>query len=85
MTAAELSAWQAHMGFSYTTAAKALGVNRATYARLLAGESGIDRRTALACAAITAGLEPWGGEGTEPHSTSMPTSAAAPAKVLPSS
>jgi hypothetical protein len=66
MTPAELRAWQADMGLTYNTAAAALGVSRAAYADWLAGRSrtsgkpvGPDRRTALACAALAAGLEPW--------------------------
>lgn len=59
MTPADLRAWQAHMGFIYESAAAALGVNRATYARWLAGSAPIDLRTALACAALAAGLGPW--------------------------
>lgn len=66
MTPDDLRAWQAAMGYTYDTAAAALGVNRSTYADWLAGQSRttgkpitIDRRTALACAAIAAGLEEW--------------------------
>ena len=66
MTANDLRAWQASMGFTYDTAAEALGVNRSTYADMLSGTSratgklkDIDRRTALACAAIAAGLGEW--------------------------
>lgn len=63
MTPADLRAWQQAMSYSYTTAAEALGINRATYARLLSGESTIDRRTALACSAIAAGLSEWRAQG----------------------
>ena len=66
MTADDLRAWQVAMGFTYDTAAQALGVNRSTYADLLSGVSratgkpkNVDRRTALACAAIAAGLGEW--------------------------
>ena len=66
MTAADLRAWQAAMAFTYDTAAEALGINRSTYADLISGVSratglpkGVDRRTALACAAIAAGLGEW--------------------------
>lgn len=69
MTPADLRAWQAHMGFTYDTAAAALGINRSTYANLLAGvdrhtgqPKQIDRRTALACAALAAGLNEWAAE-----------------------
>ena len=66
MTPADLRAWQQAMGYTYDTGAAALGVNRSTYANLMAGirrDSGTpvvyDRRTALACAALAAGLGPW--------------------------
>jgi len=68
MTPEDLRAWQAHMGYTYDSAAQALGVNRSTYADLISGTSRttgkpkeIDRRTALACAAIAAGLGEWTG------------------------
>ena len=64
MTPADLRAWQAHMGYTYDTAAKALGVSRAAYADWIAGRSRttgkpikISKLVALACAAIAAGLE----------------------------
>ncbi len=59
MTADDLRAWQAHMGCSYAEACKALGVGSSTYARMLAGVAKIDLRTALACAALASGLQPW--------------------------
>lgn len=59
MTAADLRAWQARMGYTYDSAARALGMSRSGYAKLVLGQSRIDRRTALACAAIAAGLHPW--------------------------
>ncbi len=66
MTPADLRAWQANMGYTYDTAAQALGVSRATYAEWVAGKSRttgkpikISRLVALACAALAAGLEPW--------------------------
>ncbi len=59
MTPAELRAWQAQLGYTYDTAATALGVSRATYARWLAGPGDVPRTTALACAALAAGLGPW--------------------------
>ena len=65
MTPTDLRAWQKAMRYTYDTAAQALGINRSTYANLLAGvdpKTGepklIDRRTALACAAILAGINP---------------------------
>ena len=39
MTPADLRAWQAHMGYTYDTAAAALGVSRAAYADWIAGRS----------------------------------------------
>lgn len=66
MTPTDLRAWQAHMGYTYDTAAQALGINRSTYADLLAGVSrttgkpkDVDLRTALACSALAAGLGAW--------------------------
>ena len=56
MTSDDLRAWQAAMGYTYDTAAEALGMSRSGYAKLVLGQSPIDRRTALACAAISAGL-----------------------------
>ena len=61
-----LRAWQARMGFTYDTAAKALGMTRSSYGAMLANsvadprnKSTIDLRTALACAAIERGLKPF--------------------------
>lgn len=59
MTAADLRTWQASMGLTYDTAAEALGMSRRGYANLVLGETSIDRRTALACAALSAGLSEW--------------------------
>ena len=66
MTPADLRAWQAHMGLTYDTAAKALGVSRSTYAEWVAGRSRttgkpiqVSRVVALACAALAAGLGEW--------------------------
>lgn len=61
MTSADLRAWQAHMGYTYDTASKALGVARSTYATWISGERDIDKRTELACAAIAANLQPFHG------------------------
>ncbi len=68
MTTDDLRAWQAHMGYTYDTAAKALGVSRSTYAEWVAGKSRttgkpikISRLVALACAALAAGLSPHSG------------------------
>ena len=59
MTPADLRAWQAHMGYTYDTAAAALGISRSGFAKLLAGDHPIDKRTALACAALAGGLKGW--------------------------
>ena len=59
MTPADLRAWQACMGYTYETAAEALGMSRSGFAKLLAGDHPIDKRTALACAALAVGLEAW--------------------------
>jgi hypothetical protein len=68
MTPADLRAWQAVMGYSnQDKAAEALGMSVSGYKDLVLGvrrASGtpimqIDRRTALACAAIAAGLGEW--------------------------
>lgn len=58
MTPADLRAWQARMGYTYDSAAQALGVSRATYAKWLSAKTNatLDRRTTLACMAIEAGL-----------------------------
>ena len=58
MTPSDLRAWQAQMGYTYEKAAEALGISRSGFAKLLAGEHAIDKRTALACA-IAAGIEPY--------------------------
>jgi len=59
MTPDDLRAWQAHMGYNYAQACEALGVSSSTYANMLGGKAKLDLRTALACAAIAAGLKPW--------------------------
>lgn len=48
------------MGYTYDTAAAALGMSRSGYAKMVLGQAAIDHRTALACAAIAAGIKPWG-------------------------
>ena len=59
MTPSDLRAWQAHLGYTYETAAEALGMSRSGFAKLLAGAHPIDKRTALACAALAAGVGEW--------------------------
>lgn len=64
MTPADLRAWQAQLAYTYETSAAALGMSRSGYAKLLSGQSPIDQRTALACAAIVLGAPPWpAGQG----------------------
>ena len=58
ITTDDLRAWQARMGYTYQTAAQALGMARSGYAKLLAGvdQQGdpreLDKRTGLACWAL---------------------------------
>lgn len=66
MTPDDLRAWQQAMGYTYDTAAQALGVSRAAYADWIAGRSRttgkpikISRLVALACAALAAGVGEW--------------------------
>lgn len=60
MTPDDLKAWRREMGFSQRRAADELGVDYTTIQRLeRAASPSIDRRTALACAALSAGLEEW--------------------------
>lgn len=63
MTSSDLQDWQARMGYTNQAAADSLGMSRSGYQQLLAGVSRttgrsmtIDRRTALACAALAAGI-----------------------------
>jgi hypothetical protein len=59
MTKEELRKWQMFMGFTDEKAFNALGMSSTGYKKMLYGQSKIDLRTALACAAIYEGLEPW--------------------------
>ena len=59
MTPADLRAWKAHMGYTHETAAEALGISRSGFAKLLAGDHPIDKRTALACNALAVGMKEW--------------------------
>ena len=65
MTPAQLAGWRADMAFNQRSAAESLGMALTNYQQLERGTSWttgkpvtIDRRTALACAAIRAGLAP---------------------------
>lgn len=67
MTPAELFTWRADLGLTQQAAASALGVTLTTYQQMERGASyatgkpmAIDRRTALACASIRAGIAPEG-------------------------
>lgn len=62
MTAEDFRVWLAVMNWSQRKAAEALGVNVTTVAEWLRSGK-IDKRTALACAAIYHDKEPW------PHGT----------------
>lgn len=55
MTNEDLKNWQKAMGYTYDSAAHALGMHRATYARHLKIET-VDRTVELACAALSAGI-----------------------------
>ncbi|QTD44310.1 hypothetical protein [Ottowia testudinis] len=66
MTPADFAAWLAHMGLSERAAAEALGCSPSAVGHMRRGINyatgkpvKIDRRTALACAALAAGLSPW--------------------------
>lgn len=67
MTHTDLQLWRARRGWPQREAAAALGITITSYQRLERGRCWrtdrplvIDRRTALACAAIEAGVEPMG-------------------------
>lgn len=69
MTPEDLKAWQDSMGWSGLEAARQLGVSSATYRDWLSGVSRttgkpvkVSRMAALACAALAAGLGPWGAK-----------------------
>ena len=53
-----LREWQRRMGFTFDQAHRALGIGRTTFAKMLRKETRIDLCTALACAAIEAGIAP---------------------------
>lgn len=66
MTSSDLAAWRQHMALTQRDAAAAMGVSLPTYQQWERGsrfDSGasveIDRRTALACAALAAGMSEW--------------------------
>lgn len=57
MTKEELKTWQVNNGYTYETAAKALGVGRTTFNDWLNGRTKIPRVAELACLAITHKLD----------------------------
>lgn len=59
MTPSDLRTWRSSMGMSQAVAAMALGMTQQNYAKMELGTAGINQRTALACAALAAGLVPW--------------------------
>ena len=66
MTHETLKAWRECMGYTQRRAAESLGVSLVTYQRMERGanfDTGrampIDRRTALACGALAAGVDEW--------------------------
>lgn len=67
MTPDDLRAWQSHMGLSAREAARRLGVAQATYLDWAHGTSRTTGKAitlppllCLACAALAAGIGPWG-------------------------
>ncbi|AVS77639.1 hypothetical protein C8234_05800 [Paracidovorax avenae] len=73
MTSEDPRASQAAMGYTYDTAAQALGVRRAAYADWVAGHSrktgkpvAPSRALGLACAALAAGLGEWNSSPNPP-------------------
>ena len=66
MTPSDIKAWREAMRYTHRQAAEALGVQLVSYQRMERGADfasgkpvSIDLRTALACAALAAGLPPW--------------------------
>lgn len=67
MTPEQLARWRTDLGLTHRAAAEALGIALVSYQEIERGTrfanskpAPIDRRTALACAAIRAGLVPEG-------------------------
>ena len=52
-----LKDWQARHGYTYETAAQALGIGRTTYYEYLRRENPLPRTLVLACLAIDAGIK----------------------------
>ena len=62
MTSHDLIAWRAQLGLNQVQAAKALGIARNSLRFYEAGARPIPFTVALACAALSEGLKPIGGE-----------------------
>lgn len=60
MTAADFKEWRARLGLSQLAAARVLGMSKDTTPRYEKGTVKIPRNVALACAALAAGLKPYG-------------------------
>jgi len=58
MTPEDLAAWLVSMGYSRRRAAVELGSTKMSLGRWLAGQVPINHRVGLACAALSAGLQP---------------------------
>jgi transcriptional regulator with XRE-family HTH domain len=74
MSPPDLVAWELYMGYTQRQAAEALGVSLPTYQQFRRGARfrddtpiEIDRRTALACAALAAGITEWSPKITLAH------------------
>ena len=59
MTADELRRWQRVMDLTQQKAALRLGITLSGYKKRALGQVPITRETALACAALAVGLQPW--------------------------
>lgn len=60
MTGAELTEWRKRMKLTKVAAAAALGLGRNSIPRFESGEYPVPKTVALACAAISFGLPPYG-------------------------
>ena len=74
MTPSDIKAWREAMHYTHRQAAEALGVQLVSYQRMERGADfasgkpvSIDLRTALACAALAAGLPPWPAPAAPPR------------------
>ncbi len=84
MKPTDFDAWMRHIGLTERSAAKLLGCCTATIGRMRRGvchTTGkpvtVDRRTALACAALAAGLDEW-----RPQEVNQVSSSRNPANVF---